>query len=73
MAGSARSQDSQYGFEETRDDIPLKEAKSDESFDGDEPLYPSLIKLLPILIGLGLQSFCIALVRQSRRLGVVSR
>lgn len=48
-----------------RDDIPLKEARTENSDDDDEEekqVYPPSSKLAPILIGLCFQSFCIALV-----------
>lgn len=48
-----------------RDDIPLKEARTENSDDDEEEekqVYPPSSKLAPILIGLCFQSFCIALV-----------
>lgn len=50
------------GFVESRDDIPLKESASDSSLDDEGQDYPSILQLIPILIGLCLQSVCIALV-----------
>ena len=50
------------GFEEARDDIPLKESGSEDVLDDQEKDYPPLGKLVPIIIGLCFQSFCIALV-----------
>lgn len=50
------------GFVESRDDIPLKESASDASLDDEGQDYPSTLQLIPILIGLCLQSVCIALV-----------
>ncbi|KGO68310.1 Major facilitator superfamily domain, general substrate transporter [Penicillium italicum] len=44
-----------------RDDIPFKEAGTEESDDEEKQVYPSSSKLAPILIGLCFQSFCIAL------------
>ncbi|CAI7594497.1 unnamed protein product [Penicillium discolor] len=47
-----------------RDDIPLKEARTENSDDDEEEekqVYPPSSKLAPILIGLCFQSFCIAL------------
>ena len=54
-------------YNTNRDDIPLKEARTENSDDDDDDeeekqVYPSSSKLAPILIGLCFQSFCIALV-----------
>ncbi|OQD70479.1 hypothetical protein PENDEC_c023G02839 [Penicillium decumbens] len=49
-----------YIENENRDDIPLKESGSDDIAD-EEKEYPSTAKLVPILVGLCFQSFCIAL------------
>ncbi|KAJ5577478.1 uncharacterized protein N7459_006442 [Penicillium hispanicum] len=61
MAHSLGPRDSKDGFVETRDDIALEESASDELVDDEKHEYPSMIKLLPILVGLCFQSFCIAL------------
>ncbi|CAI7598280.1 unnamed protein product [Penicillium viridicatum] len=46
----------------SRDDIPLKEAGTENSDDDEEKqVYPPSSKLAPILVGLCFQSFCIAL------------
>jgi hypothetical protein len=50
-------------FIDCRDDIPLKERPNDGDFGEDSQEYPSTLQLIPILIGLCLQSICIALVR----------
>ena len=65
MAGSSAMKGCHDGFAESRDDIPLKESGSDEFFDEQKPEYPSPAKLVPIILGLCFQSFCIALVRLS--------
>ncbi|KAJ5150402.1 Major facilitator superfamily domain general substrate transporter [Penicillium coprophilum] len=44
-----------------RDDIPLKEAGTEDSDGEERQVYPPSSKLAPILIGLCFQSFCIAL------------
>lgn len=50
-------------FSEDRDSIPLKESEGEDDIKEDEHQYPSTAKLIPILIALCCQSFCIALVR----------
>jgi hypothetical protein len=65
MADSSGMRDSHDGYIENRDDIPLKESGSDGIAD-DEKEYPPAAKLVPILVGLCFQSFCIALVRMTR-------
>lgn len=64
MADSSGMRDCHDGYieNENRDDIPLKESGSVDSAD-DEKEYPTTAKLVPILVGLCFQSFCIALVR----------
>ncbi|KAJ5095006.1 Major facilitator superfamily domain general substrate transporter [Penicillium argentinense] len=49
------------GFLEARDDIPLKESGTDDILNYERKEYPSPAKLVPILVGLCFQSFCIAL------------
>lgn len=61
MADSSGMRDCHDGYIENRDDIPLKEAGIDGLAD-DEKEYPPTAKLVPILVGLCFQSFCIALV-----------
>lgn len=62
MAEASRPRDSQDdGFVESRDDIPLKESTNDEKLHERQD-YPSTLQLIPILVGLCLQSICIALV-----------
>jgi hypothetical protein len=65
MAENLRIRDSQDdGFVESRDDIPLKESTDDEKLHERQD-YPSTLQLIPILVGLCLQSICIALVGSS--------
>jgi hypothetical protein len=64
MADSSGMRDSHDGYSENRDDIPLKESGRDGIAD-DEKEYPPTAKLVPILVGLCFQSFCIALVRMT--------
>lgn len=52
-------------FIDSRDDIPLKESLNDDNLDEESQEYPSTLQLIPILVGLVLQSICIALVRGS--------
>ncbi|KAJ5373715.1 Major facilitator superfamily domain general substrate transporter [Penicillium concentricum] len=62
MAGSSSMRDFRDQTYTNRDDIPLKEAGTEESDDDEEKqVYPPSSKLAPILIGLCFQSFCIAL------------
>jgi hypothetical protein len=62
MAETLRIRDSQDdGSFESRDDIPLKESIDDEELHERQD-YPSTLQLIPILVGLCLQSICIALV-----------
>lgn len=52
-----------YGqYPETSDDGPLKRTEDNEALDVHDHEYPPTAKLIPILIGLCFQSFCIALV-----------
>ncbi|KAJ5661457.1 uncharacterized protein N7477_009073 [Penicillium maclennaniae] len=60
MADYSETHDDHDGYIENRDDIRLKETGSDDIAD-DEKEYPPTAKLIPILIGLCFQSFCIAL------------
>ncbi|KAJ5232095.1 hypothetical protein N7468_005051 [Penicillium chermesinum] len=46
---------------DNRDDIPLKESGCDGLCEDEDVEYPSTAKLIPILVGLSFQSFCIAL------------
>lgn len=50
-------------FIDSRDDIPLKKSPNDGDFGEASQEYPSTLQLIPILVGLCLQSICIALVR----------
>lgn len=62
MAETSSIRDSQDdGFVESRDDIPLKESTDEEKLHERQD-YPSTLQLIPILVGLCLQSICIALV-----------
>lgn len=61
MADIPGTPDHHDGYIENRDDIPLKETGTDGIAD-DEKEYPPTAKLVPILVGLCFQSFCIALV-----------
>ncbi|KAJ5609975.1 hypothetical protein N7510_006694 [Penicillium lagena] len=61
MADSSSTQESRDEGLESRDDIPLKESGSDQSTEEANDDYPSILKLVPILIGLCFQSICIAL------------
>lgn len=54
--------DSHDAYTEASDDIPLKETGDGEVFENQEHDYLPTARLIPILIGLCLQSFCIALV-----------
>lgn len=60
-------QDSHDQYTETSDDIPLKESGDGKTLEGHEHEYPPTARLMPILIGLCFQSFCIALVSISNR------
>lgn len=63
MAERSVTRDSQDdGSVESRDDIPLKKATDDDNLDDETQSYPSTLQLIPILVGLCLQSICIALV-----------
>ncbi|OOQ89724.1 putative efflux pump antibiotic resistance protein [Penicillium brasilianum] len=48
-------------FIDSRDDIPLKKSPNDGDFGEESQEYPSTLQLIPILVGLCLQSICIAL------------
>ena len=66
MAEGSVMRDSQdNAFIDCRDDIPLKESPNDDSLDEESREYPSTLQLVPILVGICLQSICIALVRGS--------
>ena len=62
MADLERPDSHDEGFVESRDDIPLKESAGDAGLDDEVQDCPSTLQLIPILIGLCLQSICIALV-----------
>lgn len=62
MADRSEMRDCHDGFLDNGDDISLKESGNDEISDEETPEYPPTVKLVPILIGLCFQSFCIALV-----------
>lgn len=47
---------------DSQDDIPLKDPGCKEACGDQDIEYPSAKKLIPILVGLCFQSFCIALV-----------
>lgn len=49
-------------YSETSDDGSLKRSEDNEALEVEEHEYPPTTKLIPILIGLCFQSFCIALV-----------
>ncbi|CAG7920900.1 unnamed protein product [Penicillium olsonii] len=61
MADNSSSKDYRYDGTLDRDDIPLKETGTEESDEDEKQEYPPKSKLVPILIGLCFQSFCIAL------------
>ncbi|KAJ5693459.1 hypothetical protein N7462_002882, partial [Penicillium macrosclerotiorum] len=63
MAEALGTPDYQNDYIEARDDIPLKETGSqhDQILDDEKKEYPSTISLIPIIVGLCFQSFCIAL------------
>ncbi|KAJ5349579.1 hypothetical protein N7541_007306 [Penicillium brevicompactum] len=61
MADKSNSRDYRDDVSVDRDDIPLKETGSDLSDEEEKQDYPPTSKLVPILIGLCFQSFCIAL------------
>lgn len=67
MADSSEMRDGHNGLFTNGDDISLKESGNEEIVDEETPEYPPTVKLVPILIGLCFQSFCIALV--SLRMG----
>lgn len=62
MADLERPDSHDEGFVESRDDVPLKESAGDAGLVHEGQDYPSTLQLIPILIGLCLQSICIALV-----------
>lgn len=62
MADKSNLRDYRDDVSVDRDDIPLKETGSDLNDEDEKQDYPPTSKLVPILIGLCFQSFCIALV-----------
>ncbi|CAG8040818.1 unnamed protein product [Penicillium salamii] len=61
MADKSSLKDYRDDVTSDRDDIPLKETGSEDSDEDEKQEYPPNSKLVPILIGLCFQSFCIAL------------
>ena len=49
-------------FYDDGDDIPLSESGCGVTSEDEDIEYPSTAALIPILVGLSFQSFCIALV-----------
>lgn len=62
MADGSEMRDGHHGLLKNGDDIYLKESGNEEIVDEETPEYPPTVTLVPILIGLCFQSFCIALV-----------
>ncbi|KAJ5888997.1 hypothetical protein N7495_009038 [Penicillium taxi] len=61
MANSPKSRDGHDHFIGSLDDIPLTNFGNEEYGTNKTPQYPSLLKFMPVFIGLCLQSFCTAL------------